>query len=494
MEVVGFESNCYDTFNNHDIKIIRRTESAASSVTDCGALSLQHTAFLLLEEITPMHGHDLPNGLDRRRFLTAMAAALGGTALTQPALAQSRVKTKARIVIAGAGAAGLACANRLVASLDGAEITLIDKRRENWYQPGFTLIGAGLKPTSYAILNKADFVPRSAKMIEEAVAEIDPVGNKVVTEGGQTVPYDYLIVSTGLDLNYGGIEGMDVSRIGKDGMGSIYAGPDQAHATWLEMSRFTEKGGVALFGRPATEMKCAGAPLKYTFITDDYLRRRGTRSKSEVIFAAQNNALFSVPIVSEKVRMLFGDRGVKVNYDHVMTAINLDKKVATFKTPQGSVDIGYDFTNVVPPMRAAAAVRQSPLPWQSGPFAADGWMEVDQATLRHKRFPNVFGIGDVAGVPKGKTAASVKWQVPVAIDHLVASIQDKTSTAVYNGYTSCPLITRIGQAMLVEFDYKNNLVPSFPGVIAPLEELWISWVMKEIALRPTYIAMLRGVA
>jgi sulfide:quinone oxidoreductase len=438
--------------------------------------------------------HDFPNGLDRRHFLTAMAAAVGSSALPLPAFAQSRVKTKARIVIAGAGAAGLATANRLISQLDGAEITLIDKRREHYYQPGFTLIGAGLKPASYAVSRTADFVPRNVSLIEEAVAEIDPVGNKVVTESGRAVAYDYLVVATGLELNYGGIAGMETSLIGKNGIGSIYAGPEQAFATWQEMSRFTEKGGVGLFGRPITEMKCAGAPLKYTFITDDYLRRRGMRGKAELIFAAQNNTLFSVPIVSEKVRMLFGDRGVKVNYDHVLTAIDPGKKIATFKTPKGNVEIGYDFTNVVPPMRAPAAVRSSPLPWQSGPFAEDGWMEVDKGTLRHTRFSNVFGVGDIAGVPKGKTAASVKWQVPVAVDHLVASIADKKSSSLYTGYTSCPLITRIGQAMLVEFDYNNNLVPSFPGVIAPLEELWVSWVIKEVALKPTYVAMLRGMA
>jgi sulfide:quinone oxidoreductase len=95
-------------------------------------------------------------------------------------------------------------------------------------------------------------------------------------------------------------------------------------------------------------------------------------------------------------------------------------------------------------------------------------------------------------VPKGKTAASVKWQVPVAVDHLLGSIMGKAAKSSYGGYTSCPLITRLGQAMLIEFDYENNLVPSFPGVIAPLEELWISWVMKTMALKPTYISMLRG--
>ena len=97
-------------------------------------------------------------------------------------------------------------------------------------------------------------------------------------------------------------------------------------------------------------------------------------------------------------------------------------------------------------------------------------------------------------MPKGKTAASAKWHQPVVEDHLVAEIQGREGTARFNGYTSCPMITRIGRAMLVEFDYNDNLTPSFPGIIAPLEELWISWLMKEIALKPTYNAMLRGLA
>ena len=437
---------------------------------------------------------NFPRDVDRRRFLLGSLSAVGASVLVSQARAAEKVKTKARIVIAGAGAAGLASASRLAERLDGAEIILIDKRREHFYQPGFTLIAAGLKPASYSVSSTADYVAPGVTLIPEAVAAFDPDGNQVVTESGRKVPYDYLIVATGLSLDYAAIEGMDTALIGKEGIGSVYAGPEQAAATYRLMSDYADKGGVGLFFRPATEMKCAGAPLKYTFITDDVLRKRGNRGKAEIIYAAQNKGFFSVPIVSEKVRMLFEDRDVQPRFDHVMTAIDPGWKIATFATPEGPQEIKYDFTNVIPPMRAPEAVRQSPLAWQTGPFAKDGWMEVDRSSLRHLRYPNVFGVGDVAGVPKGKTAASVKWQVPVAVDHLVAALKGKTSGAIYNGYTSCPLITRIGQAMLVEFDYKNNLTPSFPGIISPLEELWISWVMKELALKPTYLAMLRGKA
>ncbi len=431
--------------------------------------------------------------LDRRTFL-GLGAAGALTALAPAARATEApaVKTGARIVIAGAGAAGLACASQLARRLDGAKITILDKRERHLYQPGFTLISAGVKPENYVISGTGEYLPAGVEWLKEGVAEFDPVGNKVVTDAGRSLAYDFLVVATGLKLDYAAVEGMDTALVGKNGIGSIYLSPEGAAATWREMSAFADRGGVGLFCRPATEMKCAGAPLKYTFLTDDHLRRRGNRGKAELIYAAQNKGLFSVPIVSEKLRMLFRERGVKTRYEHVLMAIDPGRKVATFKTPQGPQEIGFDFINVVPPMRAPDAVHNSSLRWQEGAFAADGWMEVDKATLRHKRFANVFGIGDVAGVPKGKTAASVKWQVPVAVDHLVATIAGTTSDAAYNGYTSCPLITRLGQAMLVEFDYEDNLVPSFPGVIAPLEELWITWVMKTMALKPTYLAMLRG--
>ncbi|MBN2905071.1 MAG: NAD(P)/FAD-dependent oxidoreductase [Rhodobacteraceae bacterium] len=430
----------------------------------------------------------------RRAFLGMAAGGLTlGATLAAPARAE-KVKSSARIVILGAGAAGTAIANRLVDRLDGAKITIVDARKRHLYQPGFTLIAAGLKSQDYSVSRTGDWLPRDIDWIEDAAAEIDPVAKKVVTAGGKTIAYDYLVLATGLKLDWDAVEGFSMDLVGTNGIGAVYAGPEQAYATWGAMDRFTDEGGKALFFRPATEMKCAGAPLKYTFLTDDYARKKGSRGRVEITYAAHSNSLFSVPIVHEKVRMLFEDRGVKTHYNHVIKAIDPGKKIATFATPEGDVEMDYDFTNVIPPMVAPDVIRNSDLAWQTGKWVDQGWAEVDPQTLRHARFPEVFAIGDSAGVPKGKTAASVKWQVPVAEDHIVADIAGRLSPAIYNGYTSCPLITRVGRAMLVEFDYRNNLTPSFPGVIAPLEELWISWLMKEVALKATYNAMLRGKA
>lgn len=143
-------------------------------------------------------------------------------------------------------------------------------------------------------------------------------------------------------------------------------------------------------------------------------------------------AFFGVPIVSEKVRMLFGSRAIGTAYSHVLSSIDPGAKRATFKTPDGPVERDYDYLHIIPPQRAPEVIRQSGLSW-AAKWTDQGWVEVDKATLRHLRYPEMFAVGDVAGVPKGKTAASVKWQVPVVEDHLVAQIAGGTSDAAYNG-------------------------------------------------------------
>ncbi len=431
--------------------------------------------------------------IDRRQLLLA-GAILGGSGVLAPTLSSAQttpVSTNARIIIIGAGAAGMALANRLVRRLDGAQITLIDPRPNHLYQPGLTLVAAGLKPADYVVSETTEWLPRNVSLIAEAVTAVDPEAKMVETSGGQSLDYDWLIVAPGLVLDHDAIEGFSLDMVGENGIGSLYAGPEYAARTWQAAQRFTEEGGTGLFTRPATEMKCAGAPLKHTFLLEDIGTRAGNRSAMNMVYAAPQGSLFGVPIVAEKVRMLFDQRDINAVHGYTLKSIDAGRKRATFQTADGEADMAYDYIHVIPPQRAPDFVMQSGLAWEDR-WVGQGWVEVDPQTLRHRRYPDVFAVGDVAGVPKGKTAASVKWQVPVVEDQLVAAIEGRDGTEVYNGYTSCPLITKVGRAMLIEFDYNNDLTPSFPGIIAPLEELWISWLMKEVALKATYNAMLRG--
>jgi len=429
----------------------------------------------------------------KRAFMAMMAA--GGALAAMPggrAEAQAgAVSTNAKVVIIGAGAAGTALANRLTRRLDGAQITVIDPRAQHLYQPGLTLVAAGLKPSDYVVSQTTDWLPSSVDLVPERVALVDGEAQTVATEDGTILDYDFLVLAPGLVLDHDAIEGFSLDMVGENGIGALYAGPEYAAKTWQAAGRFIEEGGKGVFTRPETEMKCAGAPLKHTFLIEDRLVRAGNRQNAEIVYAAPQGSLFGVPIVAEKVRMLFGERGVETQMQRTLRAIDADAKIATFETADGMVEEDYDYLHVIPPQRAPDFVVQSGLHWEDR-WVGQGWAEVDQYTLQHARYPNIFAAGDIAGVPKGKTAASAKFMVPVVEDRIVAATQGREGTETFNGYTSCPMITRIGRAMLIEFDYNNDLVPSFPGVIAPLEELWISWLMKEVALKATYNAMLRG--
>ncbi|MBU1440310.1 MAG: NAD(P)/FAD-dependent oxidoreductase [Gammaproteobacteria bacterium] len=428
----------------------------------------------------------------RMRWLQALAAAPLVAGATAPSPARAAVKTSARIVIAGSGLGGIAVANRLAQMLDGAKITIVDRKEEHNYQPGYTLVASGVWPVSKVRDRNADFQPAGVERVKDMVASFDPVANTVITAGGQRIPYDFLVVATGVHLDFAQIAGMDVAAIGRGGLTSVYPGPEAAQATWAAMQAFTAKGGDAVMTLPATPLKCAGAPLKMTFMLRDRLLKAGTLGVSKIGFQSALGNVFGVKVVNDNVLERWKALDIDVEFSRKLTAIDIGARRATFSSPEGETqEMPYDFIHVVPPMRAPDAVKNSELAWKEGPFAAGGWLEVDKATLQHRRFPNVFGIGDINGTPRGKTAATVKKSAPLVVHNLVEAIAGRQASETFDGYTSCPLITREGSAMLIEFDYEGRLTPTLP-VIEPLRDSFFAWLMKVRMLKPAYVAVLKG--
>lgn len=403
------------------------------------------------------------------------------------------VNTQAHIVIVGAGAGGLSMANRLTNSLQGAKITIIDTREKHYYQPGWTLVASGVWNQDKTVTDIVDWLPKSVNWVKGHVAEYDPDNNRVLLEDGQAVSYDQLIVASGLQLRYDLIQGMDVDLIGQGkGVGSVYASMDASAKTNEEIKRWISKGGgTGLFNLPPTALKCAGAPIKMTFTTLHRLEDTGRREQFNVEFMTPSGGLFSVPFYNDFIKQRFSEQGVTRNDLWTLKAIDADAKKATYSVKGGEDQVkDYDFIHVVPPMTAGAALENSPLAFQPNENFK-GWMKVDRETLQNPDYLNVWGIGDVMGMPSNKTAASVKMQAKVLEENFLASLQGKPLTAKHNGYTSCPMITAIGKAMLVEFGWDSKLLPSF-SFIDPKKESWTVWVMKERMLRPAYYAMLEG--
>lgn len=434
-------------------------------------------------------------GESRRRLLLGagavpVALAAGGT-LNSPK-AQASLKTNARIVIVGSGLAGLAVANRLARELEGAQITVVDRKEEHNYQPGYTLVATGIWPVDKVIDRNDDLMPAGVKWVREMVAEYNPDANTIVTDAGQRIQYDYLVVATGCHLDFAQIEGMDVNAIGRNGVGSVYPGPKAANETWRAMDAFRQRGGKAVMTLPGTPIKCAGAPLKTTFMLIDRMRQSGTLERSEIVFHSALGVVFGVPKLNEMILERWAEANVPVVFSSKLVAIDISGHKATFENPDGERTVeDYDFIHVVPPMRAPDALFNSPLAWQEGPMAAGGWLEVDRETLRHRRYPNVFGVGDINGTPRGKTAATVKQSVPLVVNNLIDVIAGRDPSRRFNGYTSCPMILREGSAWLIEFDYDGKLIPSLP-LVDPLQDSWFAWLMKVQLLKPAYMAVAKG--
>ena len=432
----------------------------------------------------------------RRDLLRTLGAApLAASALQAAPTARAQTSSsKARIVIAGSGLGGIAVASRLRQLVPGAKITIVDAKQEHNYQPGYTLVATGIWPIEKVKNRNAEFQPEGVEWVQEMVASFDPASNSLTTTGGRKIGYDFLVVATGLQLGYDQIEGMDVKAIGSNGLGSVYASPEAALATWQAMDAFRAKGGQAVMTLPAGPLKCAGAPLKMTFMVADRLRQAGTLDKSKVDFFSglPDDTVFGVKPVNDNVLARWKALGIQTHYLRKLVAIDPGARKAFFTSPEGErQEVGYDFLHVVPPMRAPDAVKGSDLAAKEGPMAAGGWLEVSKDTLQHKRYPNVFGVGDINGTPRGKTAATVKKSAPLVAHNLVRVIDGQPPDQIFDGYTSCPMIVREGSAMLIEFDYDGKLTPSLP-MIEPLQESFMAWFMKYRLLKPAYIAVLKG--
>lgn len=428
----------------------------------------------------------------RRQLIKAMGA---GVLVATNGLALAQVSNeKPNIVILGCGLAGLASAHRLRNNLPNATITLIDAKKEHNYQPGYTLIASGVWTNIGKVKGQnAKLLPKDVKWLQSAAKVINPDNQTVETDDGQTVRYDYLIVATGLDLRYDLIEGLDINAFGQKGLGSVYHSPEVAQKTWQAMDAFRQKGGQALMTLAPTVMKCAGAPLKMTFMLVDRLNQAGTADTSAVDFFAPGKAVFSVPKVNENVLARWQKLNpvINVNYKHTLTAVDVGAQKATFTHDGDQLTRDYGFLHVVPPMTAPALIRENNELALQKECSDKGWLAVSRDTLQHLRYPNIFGLGDVNAVPKGKTAATVKKSAPVMVNNLLNTIRGKAPDMVFDGYTSCPLLIREGAAMLVEFNYKNELTPSF-SFVDPLQESYFAWYLEEVMLQPAYMSVLKG--
>jgi len=388
-----------------------------------------------------------------------------------------------RIVIVGGGAAGLTVASRLARRLRGADLAIVEPSAKHYYQPLWTLVGAGVFPKRASERAEADYIPRGAAWIQDAAAEFRPDEDVVVTRDGSTIAYDYLVVAPGLQVEWDRVDGLR-EAVGSGGVCSNYA-YQTVDYTWECLRDF--RGGTALFTNPSTPVKCGGAPQKIMYLADDHFRRAGVRDRTRVVFASALGAIFPVPRYARTLERVIARKGIETLFGHDLAALRPASREAVFRRVGSGeeVAIPYDMIHVTPPMGPPDVVRRSPL------ADAAGWVDLDRVTLRHARYANVFGLGDAGNLPTSKTAAAIRKQAPVLVANLLSALRGEALSARYDGYTSCPLTTGYGKLVLAEFDYEKNPQETFP--VDQSRERLSFYLLKKYGLPALYWhGMLRG--
>ncbi|HEX5486463.1 MAG TPA: TIGR01244 family sulfur transferase [Limnobacter sp.] len=401
----------------------------------------------------------------------------------------SLASSYADIVIVGGGAAGIAVASSIRARNSTASITLVEPAEVHYYQPGWTLVGAGVFRPTDTVRATQTLIPPNVHWLRKSVVEFLPLTNQVVLNDNSLLNYKQLVVCPGLKLNWAGIAGLE-DALGEHGVTSNYRF-DLAPYTFDLVRKM--KAGKAVFTQPAMPIKCAGAPQKAMYLSSDYWRRAGVKSDIDVVFHNAGGVLFGVPEYVPALMEYIGKYNIDLNFASNLVEVDGPKQTAVFKSmvPDSGgtlTEVPFDLLHVVPPQIAPDFVRNSPL------ADAAGWVDVDQYTLRHKQHSNVFALGDVCNAPNAKTAAAARKQAPVVANNVLQALGLWDGVARYDGYGSCPLTVELGKIVLAEFTYGGKLAPSFPNwLIDGTKPSRLAWILKEKILPPLYWnGMLKG--
>ena len=393
-----------------------------------------------------------------------------------------------QFLIIGGGSAGITVAAQLQKKLSKPDVAIIEPSDVHYYQPMWTFNGAGVFHKEKSKKLMKDVMPYDVAWIKDYVVAFHPDQNIVETDCGKFFSYEYLIVAPGIQIDWDAIPGL-AENIGSKGICSIYSynQVDYVH----ECIKNTKKGR-ALFTQPGTKFKCGGAPQKIMYLSSDTWKKNNILDDIDVKFTSAGSVLFGVEEIKEALGPVVERYGIDVKLLHNLKEIKADEKIAVYDIlkdgkPVDEIEIEYDMLHVTPPMSAPDFIKNSPL------ADAEGWVDVDKESLQHNKYPNIFSLGDAGSTPNAKTGAAVRKQSPVVTGNLVSLLKtgeiDKSLS--YDGYGSCPLITGYNKLILAEFDYDNNMTPSFP--INQAKERWSMYHMKRDLLPIMYWqGMLKG--
>jgi len=400
------------------------------------------------------------------------------------------------LVIIGGGTAGTAMSNKLTKYLPSGEwkITIIEKAKEHFYQPGFLFIPFGYYTRDQIVKPSRIFFPKGVDVINCEVDRIDAEKNLINLKDGNLITYDVLLIATGTRICPEDTPGLKGELWHKSVFDFYTIEGAEALAGFFK----TWEGGNLVINIADNPIKCPVAPLEFMFYADDFFTRKGIRDRVNITYVTPMSGAFTKPKASKFLGSLLDKKNINIVTDFFLGEVdNVNKKIMDF----GGREVPFDCLVTIPLHSG------DPVISKSGLGDEFGFVKANKNTLQSLNYQNIFVIGDASNLPASKAGSVAHFQADILHDNILSFIRNEPLKASFDGHSNCYIETGYGKGILIDFNYDTEPLPGmFPvpvlGPFSLLKEtrinhwgkLFFKWIYWNILLRGRWLPIPSGMS
>ena len=361
-----------------------------------------------------------------------------------------------KLLILGGGTAGTMMANKFRKAFerDEWEITLVDKHKTHYYQPGFLFIPFGIYNKNDVIKPKGDFFPSGVNIIYSDIDKIEAEKNVVHLMGGKLLQYDFLVIATGAETRPDQTPGLKEDLWGK----KIFDFYTIEGAVALHNFFKNWEGGKLVMAIAEIPYKCPVAPIEFVCLADEYFTKKGIRDKVEISLVTPMPGAFTKPIATKMLSELLVEKNIEIIPDFYIEKIDNEKQSIVSYDEK---EVPFDLLTIVPVNMGSEMIERSGL-------AGDlNFIPTDKETLQSKQHENIFIIGDASDIPTSKAGSVAHFSGEILFENMMNAIEGRPLTAKFDGHANCYIETGFGKGALIDFNYDTEPLPGtfpLPGI------------------------------
>ena len=346
------------------------------------------------------------------------------------------------VVVLGGGTGGIVAAHRLRRELAaGDRVVLVERDPIYRFAPSFLWVLTGERRPEQISADLRRLRRRGIELVEAEARAIDTDARRIETTG-EPIAYDRLLLSLGAEVAPDLLPGYAEAAL------DVYT-LDGAVEAGRALDGFAGGRVVVLVSR--LPYKCPAAPYETALLSEALLRKRGVRERSSIeVYTPEPFPMPTAgPQIGAAVRSLLEAREIAFHPEQTVERIEPSARALVL---EGGERVPFDLLLGIPPHRAPAVVRESPL---AGP---SGFIPVDRTTLA-TGVEGVSAIGDVTSIPLAngrflpKAGVFAHGQAEVVAKRMAAELTGRTPTAGFDGKGACFLEMGDGSAAYASGDF-----------------------------------------